>query len=109
MHLLMLAFSTLLFFVLTPGILVTLPRRGSKVTVALTHAVIFALLYHLTHHAVWQFVKSLDGFKERFVTSPATAPNRMLPPRPGTPMTLPKDKVPMNTMPILAASSLLKK
>jgi len=92
MHLLMLAFSSLLFFLLTPGILVTLPRRGSKVVVALTHAVVFASLYHLTHHAVWQFVSSLDGFKERFANSPNMP---MLPPKPGAPMLPPKPVAPM--------------
>ena len=88
----MLAFSSLLFFLLTPGILVTLPRRGSKVVVALTHAVVFASLYHLTHHAVWQFVSSLDGFKERFANSPNMP---MLPPKPGAPMLPPKPVAPM--------------
>jgi hypothetical protein len=92
MHLLMLAFSSLLFFLLTPGILVTLPRRGSKVVVALTHAVVFASLYHLTHHAVWQFVSSLDGFKERFANSPNMP---MLPPKPGAPMLTPKAVAPI--------------
>jgi len=35
-----------LFFVLTPGILVSLPPGGSKMTVALTHAAVFALVWH---------------------------------------------------------------
>ena len=34
-----------LFFVLVPGIVVSLPRGGSKVTVALVHAVVFVLAY----------------------------------------------------------------
>ena len=34
-----------LFFFLVPGILVSLPRGGSKVTVALVHAVVFVLGY----------------------------------------------------------------
>jgi len=48
-----------LFFILTPGILVSLPPRGSKLTVAVTHAVIFALIYKLTHGIVSQ---ALEGF-----------------------------------------------
>ena len=48
-------FTTLLFVLLTPGILVTLPPGGSKMTVALFHGVVFALVYHLTHKAVWNF------------------------------------------------------
>jgi hypothetical protein len=34
-----------LFFALTPGVLVSLPPGGSTLTVAATHAVVFALVY----------------------------------------------------------------
>jgi hypothetical protein len=34
-----------LFFVLTPGVVVSLPPGGSTLTVAATHALVFALLY----------------------------------------------------------------
>ena len=53
-------FSALLFFVLTPGIVLSLPPKGSKVIVALTHAVVFALVYSLTHKAVYAFL--YEGF-----------------------------------------------
>ena len=36
-----------LFFVLTPGILVSLPPGGSKMTVALTHAAVFGVVWFL--------------------------------------------------------------
>lgn len=39
-----------LFFVLVPGILVTLPRGGSKFTVALVHALVFVLAYMLLQY-----------------------------------------------------------
>jgi len=42
-----------LFFVLTPGILVSLPPKGSKYTVALVHGLVFAVIFHLTHKLVW--------------------------------------------------------
>jgi len=45
-------FLGLLFFVLTPGVLVSLPPGGSHTTVALTHAVVFALVFTLTHKQV---------------------------------------------------------
>jgi len=38
-----------LFVILTPGILVTLPQKGSKLTVAIAHGVVLALLYYLIH------------------------------------------------------------
>jgi hypothetical protein len=50
-------FIAVLFFVLTPGVLVRLPPGGSKWLVAATHAVVFALVYHLSHKAVWNATK----------------------------------------------------
>ena len=51
-HLGMFLFSVALFFALTPGILVSLPPKGKKYTVAAVHAVIFAVVWQLTHKAV---------------------------------------------------------
>ena len=34
-----------LFFVLTPGVVVSLPPGGSTLTVAATHALVFAVVY----------------------------------------------------------------
>jgi hypothetical protein len=61
MHLYMTLFVAVLFFVLTPGILVTLPPKGSKVMVALVHALVFALIYSLTHKMVYRFL--YEGFE----------------------------------------------
>jgi hypothetical protein len=36
-----------LFFVLTPGVVVSLPPGGSTLTVAATHAVVFVVVYVL--------------------------------------------------------------
>ena len=46
-------YVTILFFLLTPGVLVKLPKQGSKYTVALTHTLIFAIIWQLTHKIVW--------------------------------------------------------
>ena len=47
-------YAAILFFVLTPAILVRLPPKGGKFTVAAVHAVVFALVFHFTHKFVWQ-------------------------------------------------------
>lgn len=47
-------YAAILFFVLTPAVLVRLPPNGSKLTVAAVHAVVFALVFHFTHKLVWQ-------------------------------------------------------
>jgi hypothetical protein len=46
--------SIVLFFLLTPGILVSLPPKASKYVVALTHAIVFTALYHLIHRSFWR-------------------------------------------------------
>ena len=47
-----LLFLAVLFFVLTPGVLVSLPPGGSKLMVAAVHALVFALVYHFTHKMI---------------------------------------------------------
>jgi len=49
-----------LFFVLTPGILLRLPKGGSKMMVAATHAVVFVLVFQLMHKMGW---KAYEGFQ----------------------------------------------
>jgi hypothetical protein len=47
MQILITLFTAALFFALTPHILVTIPAHSNKYIVALTHALLFALIYHL--------------------------------------------------------------
>lgn len=47
-------YAAILFFLLTPAVLVRLPTKGGKFTVAAVHAVVFALIFHFTHKLVWQ-------------------------------------------------------
>ena len=47
-------YAALLFFVLVPGVVVRLPPGGSPMVTALTHAVVFAVVYGLTHKLVWR-------------------------------------------------------
>ena len=49
-----LIYCTVVFFLLTPGILVTLPKGGSKIVVAATHAFIFAVICHLCRRFVME-------------------------------------------------------
>jgi hypothetical protein len=45
--------TALLFFILTPGILLSLPPGGSKMTVAATHAIVFAVVHKMLHIYVY--------------------------------------------------------
>jgi hypothetical protein len=47
-------YIVVLFVVLTPGMLVSLPVKGGKYVVAFTHAVVFAAVWWITHKFVWQ-------------------------------------------------------
>ena len=47
-------YAFLLFFVLTPGVLLSLPPKGSKMVVAGVHALVFAVVWTLTHKMVWR-------------------------------------------------------
>jgi len=53
----MLLYSIILFFVLTPGVLVTLPSTTEGLTtVAIVHAAIFGVVYHFTYNFVFNLV-----------------------------------------------------
>lgn len=67
MSLLVTLYVAVLFFLLTPAILVSLPPKGGKFTVAAVHALVFAVVFHFTHKLVWRFGLSLEGM----ATTPA--------------------------------------
>ncbi len=52
MNVFVLFYVFVLFFVLTPGILLSLPPKGSKYVVAAVHALVFVIVWSLTHKFV---------------------------------------------------------
>ena len=50
----MFVYAALLFFVLSPGILVRIPPNGNKRVVAAVHAVVFGLVWSFSHKLIWQ-------------------------------------------------------
>lgn len=60
----------LLFVALTPGVLVSLPPKASKLTVSFTHGLIFAIVWTLIHKPIWRFGESISrGMKMEGMTS----------------------------------------
>lgn len=59
MNFLFIFFVFVLFFILTPGILVTLPKKGSKMVVALVHGVIFATTLAVSKYFFWKSEKRI--------------------------------------------------
>jgi len=53
----------ILFVLLTPGILLRIPKNGSKWTVAIVHAVVFSLIYYFSHKLVYNTFYKKEGIK----------------------------------------------
>lgn len=62
-------FVAALFVLLTPGVLLSLPAKGSLLQKAAVHGLVFAVVYHYTHKSVWNMVQ---GFQN--VVPPANRP-----------------------------------
>ena len=60
MNLAVTLYIALLFVLLTPGVLLRLPIKGSLLTLAIIHGLVFALIYHFTHRAVYHLS---EGFQ----------------------------------------------
>ena len=52
-------YTAFLFFVLTPGILLTIPKKSSKYMVALVHSLLFALVLYCANNL---FLHASEGF-----------------------------------------------
>jgi len=57
----MFLFTVFLFVLLTPAILVRLPPKGSKLTVAIVHGLIFSIILHLSHRFVLGLAFNIEG------------------------------------------------
>ena len=53
-HLVFTVFLIALFFLLTPGVLLSIPKNASCRTQAFVHALVFGVVFHLTHALVWK-------------------------------------------------------
>lgn len=61
MSLIVFLYAAILFFILTPGVLLRLPKNGGKLKAAAVHALVFALLFHFTHKLVWRLGAKMEG------------------------------------------------
>ena len=53
MNIMMSLYVAILFVLLTPGVLVYIPKHASKLTTAVVHGLIFAVVYHFTYKMVY--------------------------------------------------------
>jgi len=58
-------YSAILFFVLTPNVLLRLPPKGSTMMVAFVHAVVFGIVFYFAHSLIMNLA---GGGKEGYNT-----------------------------------------
>jgi len=78
MNILLFLILVVLFVLLTPGILVYLPPKSSKLTTAITHGVIFGIIWSLTHKFLWRTTSRMTSmtFMEGMATEPTVPTNK---------------------------------
>lgn len=64
MQLLFSIYLAVLFFILTPAVMLRLPKKGDKYTVAAVHALVFAIILHFSAKIVMNFSRKYEGFRE---------------------------------------------
>jgi hypothetical protein len=62
MNVYMSLYLAILFIAFVPGVLVSLPPKGGKYMVLAVHALLFVVVWHLTHKAVWKLTS--EGFQD---------------------------------------------
>ena len=78
MNLFLSLYLAALFVALTPGVLLTLPKGGARITVAVVHALVFAVIYHFTKDMVTLDSFSMDGFQNSYNPNQALQYNNNL-------------------------------
>ena len=72
---LMLVFVAVLFFILTPGVLVRLPPKCTLLTCAAFHAVVFTLVYYFGTKFLWNLLKN-EGMEDKENFEEGIAPQK---------------------------------
>jgi len=67
-------YVALLFVALTPGVLLRLPPKGSLLTAAIVHGLVFALVFCFTYKMVYRL--SVDGFEGEMPEDAGAAPKK---------------------------------
>jgi hypothetical protein len=63
LHLCIILYVFVLFILFTPGVFLSLPPNGSKMIIAMTHAVVFAIVLSFTYSKVSALVNDVsEGF-----------------------------------------------
>lgn len=63
-------YAAILFFLLSPNVLLRLPPTGSKYVVAGTHAIVFAIVFYFTHKHVSEMAIKTHNHVQTATTAP---------------------------------------
>lgn len=63
-------YLAVLFFLLSPNVLVRLPPNGNKLTVAATHALIFGVIVYLSCNMVWKLSMRMGIYEGMTAAAP---------------------------------------
>lgn len=61
MKLFCMIYTLLLFYVFTPGILFTLPKKGKRITIAVVHTILFSVTWYISHLFLPSAQYSIEG------------------------------------------------
>ena len=78
MNIIVAVYSAILFFILTPNIVVRFPSNGSKMTVAMVHATVFGIILYFTQKIIHNLFKGVvEGVVSAKSLSPEAAKSMM--------------------------------
>jgi hypothetical protein len=66
MHAITAVYGAILFVLLTPGLILRIPQKGSLLTASIVHAIVFAIVFYLISKLVYQYSankKITESFK----------------------------------------------
>lgn len=49
-------YATILFIIFTPGLIFTISKKSSKIYIAIIHAILFGIIFHITRTLLWHSV-----------------------------------------------------
>ena len=63
-------YAAILFFLLSPGVLLSLPPKSSTMTKAAVHSLVFALIFYFTYGYVWRYFNPYPAHRENMAEAP---------------------------------------
>ena len=66
MHAIIALYGAILFVLLTPGLVLRIPSKGSLLTASIVHAVVFGILLYVISKLVHQYKYGVESFQAQY-------------------------------------------